>query len=123
MLLPPSLRDQLVDALDEFLDALGNSPEAEPICNYILELIELYSDENELDDIISELEESGALEESLGDSLESEMASNDEFEFTGEELVSLLERMCEIDWDGDEPRSEEDEEDEEDEEEEEEEEE
>jgi len=26
------------------------------------------------------------------------MASNDEFEFTGEEIASLLERMCNIEW-------------------------
>jgi hypothetical protein len=26
------------------------------------------------------------------------MSSNDEFEYTGEELVSLLERICGIEW-------------------------
>jgi len=26
------------------------------------------------------------------------MASNDEFKFTGEEVVSLVERLCEIEW-------------------------
>ncbi len=114
MLLPPSLRDLLVDELDEFLDALGNSPEAEPIANYVVELLETYADEHGIDDMILDLEESGALDEALVDSLETEMTSNDEFEFTGEEMVSLLERMCEIDWDGEEPKDEEEDDDEDD---------
>ena len=44
------------------------------------------------------------------------MSSNDEFEYTGEEIISLLERLCEIEW----VESEDDEEDDDDEEEEEE---
>ena len=44
------------------------------------------------------MEEEAELDDSLATLLEDEMASNDEFEFTGEEISSLLERMCEIEW-------------------------
>ena len=40
-------------------------------------------------------------EHTLAETLEEEMGSNDEFEFTGEEIVSLIERMCGIEWERD----------------------
>ena len=98
MQLPNALRDLIVQELDQYLEAYGSHPDAEAVAGYVVEVIEGWADEEGWDEIISELEESGALEDSFADTLENEMASNDEFEFTGEEISSLLERMCEIEW-------------------------
>lgn len=99
MLLPLSIREALVNDLEEFLGNLPDDPEPEMVTAFIIEQLEVYADERGIDDIIGQLEESGNLEDSLANSLESEMASNEDFEFTEEECVSLLEEMCEIDWD------------------------
>lgn len=98
MELPISIRDQLVDGLEAYLQNFSDDPEPEAIAEYILEELETYADDEGIDDIIAQLEESGQLDASFQESLESEMSSNDEFEFTGEEIVSLLERLCGIDW-------------------------
>ena len=90
---------------DDWLD------EPESLVAYVVELLEVFADEVGLDDLTTELEESGALEEPLADAFESEISSNEEFEFTGEEVVSLLERLCEIEF-GDDDDDDDDDEDE-----------
>ncbi len=99
MQLPLSVRESLVDDVDEFLEAFSTDPEPEQVANYVLELLETYADEEGIDDIVPTLEEEAELDGSLHEMLESEMASNDEFEYTGEEVVSILERICGIEWD------------------------
>lgn len=99
MKLDDSFRETLVDELDDMLDAYGTQPDAEPVVEFLLEQLEIYADDFGIDDIITSLEESGELDAPLQETLEAEMASNDEFEFTGEEIVSLLERVCHIEWD------------------------
>ena len=54
--------------------------------------------EDDADEIILKLESSGELEAGLSEDLEEEFESNDEFEFTGEEVVSLLEKLCDLEW-------------------------
>ncbi len=98
MQLPISIRDSLVDDLDEMLDAYSTDPDTEAVVTYLLEQLEILADEEGMEDILIELEEHAALEASLSETLEAEMSSNDEFEFTGEEVVSLLERICDIEW-------------------------
>ena len=101
MNLPTTLRDTLVDELDEYLESFGSDPDPEALVAYLIELVEAWADEVGFDDVITELEEAGALEEALADALEAEMSSNSEFTYTGEEVASLLERMCEVEWDDD----------------------
>ncbi len=96
MQLPFAMRDELVEDLDDYLEA---SPEAEAVSNYVIELLETYADDQGIDDFVSGLEEQGGVDGTLVSALEEEMTSNDEFEFTGEEIVSLLERMCDLEWD------------------------
>lgn len=98
MQLPYSIREGLVDDMDEYLESYGSTPDPEAVAAYVIELLEGYAEEQGVDDIVVELEESGSLDEPLQDVLEQEMSSNDEFEYTGEEVVSLLERMCDIEW-------------------------
>jgi hypothetical protein len=96
--LPNSMRDNMVDGLDEYLDAVSASPDTEAIANYVIELLETYAENAGIDDVLATLEEAAALDGTLVETLEEEMSSNDEFEYTGEEIVSLLERLCEIEW-------------------------
>ena len=97
MELPQSMRDNLVEELDDYLEAVSK-PEAETVTAYLIELLETYADDIGFDDIVGTLEEEGALDDSLSTTIEEEMESNDEFEFTGEEIASLLERLCNIEW-------------------------
>ncbi len=121
MQLPNSMRDHLVDDLDEYLEAFSAQPDPEAVAAYMIELLETLADESGIDDVVASLEEGGSLDGPLQDTLESEMASNDEFEYTGEEVVSLLERLCGIDWEsGGKKKDDDDDDDDEDEEEEEE---
>jgi hypothetical protein len=92
------MRDNMVEDLDEYLDAVSAAPDAEAISNYVIELLETYAEDEGIDDVVAALEEAAALDSTLSETLEEEMSSNDEFEFTGEEIVSLLERMCDIEW-------------------------
>ncbi|HHO53762.1 MAG TPA: hypothetical protein ENK18_23540 [Deltaproteobacteria bacterium] len=116
MQLPYSMRDALVDDLDEYLEAISSTPDTEAVVGYVIELFETYAEDKNLDEIVPQLEEEGQLDGSLSEVLEEEMSSNDEFEYTGEEIVSLLERLCDIEWEtedegGDEEEEEEEEED------------
>ncbi len=95
---PSSLRDLLVDKLDGYLEAFGGEPDPEAVTTFTIELLELFADEQGLEDIVASLEEAGALEAPLQETLEDELSSNDELEVTGEELVSLLERLCDLEW-------------------------
>lgn len=119
MLLPQSIRDALINDLEEYLGALPDDPDPEMVTAFIIEQLETYADEKGIDDIIVSLEESGSLDTTLQETLEAEMSSNDDFEFTEEECVSLLESITDIEWIEDDDDVEEDLEDEEEEEEEE----
>ncbi len=99
--LPHEMRDTLVEQLDEYLDAQTGSPDPETVAAYVIEQIGTAAEEMKIDDcdeIILKLESSGELEASLLELLEEEFESNDEFEFTGEEVVSLLEKLCDLEW-------------------------
>ncbi len=98
MQLPNSMRDHMVDDLDEYLEAVSASPDTEAIAAYVIELLETYAEDAGIDDIVAALEEGAALDGTLSETIEEEMSSNDEFEYTGEEIISLLERLCEIEW-------------------------
>jgi len=110
------MRDQLVEEVDEYLEAFSSEPDPEAVGGYVVELLENYADDEGIDDLIASLEEQGELDGTLQDTLETEMSSNDEFEYTGEEIISLLERLCGIEWEakGDDAVEEEEEEEEED---------
>ena len=108
MLLPQSIRDALINDLEEFLGNLPDDPDAEMVVTFIIEQLETYADEKGIEDIIVSLEESGGLDTPLQEAMESEMANNDDFEFTEEECISLLESLCDIEWVEDEDESDDD---------------
>ncbi|MBX2800580.1 MAG: hypothetical protein KTR31_23070 [Myxococcales bacterium] len=107
--MPYSMRDSLVEDLDEYLEAISSSPDTESVVAYVVELLETYGDDTDFDEIVAQLEEEGQVDGTLSEALEEEMSSNDEFEFTGEEIVSLLEKLCSIEWERDEDDRDEDE--------------
>lgn len=98
MELPETFRESLVETLDGFLEAFASSPDTEAVAAFLIEQLETFADDAGIDDITTSLEESGEMDGTLQQSLESELESNDELEFTGEEIVSLLERACGIEW-------------------------
>lgn len=115
MELPTALRDDLLETLDDYLENLGsNTVEPEQLVGYLLEQFEIFADEHGIEDIIPSLEESGALDTPLQETLEEEMGSNSEFEFTGEEVLKLVETVCALEWDDDLDFDDDDEEDEDD---------
>lgn len=117
MQLPHEMRDTLVEQLDEYFDAQGGSLDGEVVAAYVIELIGTVAEELKIDDgdeIILKLESSGEMEASLLELLEEEFESNDEFEYTGEEIVSLVEKVCEVEWTTKEDADDDDDEDEDD---------
>ena len=99
--LPHEMRDTLVEQLDEYLDAQSGTPDSDAVAAYVVELVSTVADElklDENDDIILKLESSGEMDASLLELLEEEFESNDELEYTGEEIVSLVEKVCDVEW-------------------------
>jgi len=115
--MPFSMREALVDDLDEYLENVADSPDPEAVVAYVIELLETYADDAGIEEVVASIEEDSELDGTLSEVLEEEMSSNDEFEFTGEEIVSLLERLCDVEWDYDDDDEDEDDEEEEEEEE------
>ena len=117
MQLPHEMRDTLVEQLDEYFDAQSGAPDGETVASYVIELIGTVAEELKVEDgdeLILKLEASGEMEASLLELLEEEFESNDEFEYTGEEIVSLVEKVCEVEWTTKDEEDAEEEEDEED---------
>jgi hypothetical protein len=108
------MRDDLVDEIDEYLDAIAASPDPEAVALFVIEVLETHAEDEGIDDLVATLEEEGEVDGTLAEALEEEMRSNDEFEFTGEEVVSLVERMCGLEWENDPSAAEDDDDDDDD---------
>lgn len=99
--LPHEMRDTVVETLDEYLEAQHGSPEGEAVAAYVIELLGTVAEELKLDDadeIVLKLETSGELEASLQELLEEEFERDDELEFSGEEIISIIEKVCDVEW-------------------------
>ncbi len=99
--LPQEMRELLVERLDDFISELTDTSDTESIALSIVRTIEAIADEVEYekaDEVISRLEASGELEGSLLEVLEEHLSAEDEFDFSGEDLTSLIEKICEIEW-------------------------
>lgn len=99
--LPQEMRALLVERLDDFISDLTDTSDPESIALSIVRTIEAIADEVEYEkaeEVISRLEASGELEGTLVEVLEEHLSSDDEFDFMGEDLVSLIEKICEIEW-------------------------
>lgn len=99
--LPHEMRELLVERLDDFISDLTDSTDFESIAHSIIKAIQHTADEAEYEkaeEVIARLETSGELEGSLVEVLEEHFEAEEEFDYTGEDLVSLLEKLCEIEW-------------------------
>jgi hypothetical protein len=103
--LPGSLKDMLVERIDEEIDANNASTPAEWVGALLigLEAAAEELDEDLGENLVKNLEESGELEQSLADELTEQF--EDLEEGSGDELVRIMDGVCEIAWineDGDE---------------------
>ena len=96
MQLPVSLREDLLEEIDQFLQA--SSPGSEALTQCVLDLMEAFGEDRSIDDIVSSLEDSGGLESPLQESLENEFVTNENFHDNGEDAISIFEQLCAIDW-------------------------
>lgn len=99
--LPQEMRELLVERLDDFISELTDTSDTESIAQSIVHSIEAIADEVEYEkaeEVIARLEASGELEGSLTEVLEEHLSAEDDFDFTGEDLVSMIEKICEIEW-------------------------
>jgi len=99
--LPHSMRDLLVEQLDDYCEKLDDTSDTDAIAEAIVEMIEAVGQEVtaiEAEEIVSQLEASGELDASLVEVLEEAFATNSGFDYTGDEIVTLIAKLCEIDW-------------------------
>ena len=116
MQLPHELRDTVVEQLDEYLESQNGTPDAEAVAAFVVDLLGTAADDLKIpdaDDIVLKLETSGELEASLLELLEEHFESSEDMEFTAEDILALIEKVCDVEWTtkDDEDAEEEDEED------------
>ena len=99
--LPHEMRDQLVEHLDEYASNLSDTSDVEAIAQRICAFIELAAVEAHIDDasdILANLEASGELDATLVEVLEEQLGDEEDLALTGEDFVTIIEKLCEIDW-------------------------
>lgn len=99
--LPNEMRETLVEQLDEYLEAQTSTPDAETVAAFVVDLIGNVADElkvHDADEIILKLESSGELDASLLELLEQEFEDDEEFEYSGDDILGLIEKVCDVEW-------------------------
>ena len=101
MQLPHELRDTVVEQLDEYLESQNGTPDAEAVAAFVVDLLGTAAEDLKLpdaDDIIVKMETSGELEASLLELLEEHFESSEDLEFTAEDILALIEKVCDLEW-------------------------
>jgi hypothetical protein len=100
--LPQEYRDLLEEQLDEYLEANDDTSDAAAMVQDIVELMQRVCDECEVEvpgnDIVAFMENEGELEDGLFDMLLEELEEEDLEDISGEDLLTLLEKIVEIEW-------------------------
>ncbi len=99
--LPGSMRALLVEHLEEYCENLDDTSDTDAIAEAIVEVIEATGQEAtgvDAEEIVSQLEASGELDATLIEVLDDVFSRNPDFDYTAEEIVGLLEKLCEIEW-------------------------
>ena len=100
MNLPATLRESLVEQLDNIIGAYDSTADSETISGFLVEFVEAFGDEEGYDDIIDSLENSGNLDGGLPTVLETAFDGTD-MDMTAEEAISIFEKLCGIEWEHD----------------------
>jgi hypothetical protein len=101
MQLPHELRDTVVEQLDEFLESQNGIPDAEALAAFVVDLLGTAAEDlkiDDADDIVLKLETSGELEASLLELLEEHFESSEDTEIAAEDVLSLIEKVCDVEW-------------------------
>jgi hypothetical protein len=99
--LPQDMRDMLVERIDERIETGDVVEEIEDFIAGILEILPLVAEDCDVDgaeDLVAALESSGDLDISLAECLQEQYERNLDDGMSGEEIVSFVEKLCEIEW-------------------------
>jgi len=101
MQLPHELRDTVVEQLDDYLETQNGTPDAEALAAFVVDLLGAAAEDlkiDDADDIVLKLETSGELEASLLELLEEHFESSEDTEVIAEDILSLIEKVCDVEW-------------------------
>jgi len=100
--LPQEYRDLLEERLDEYLDSTDDTGDAAGMVQDLIELLQRVALECEVEipggDVVAHLENESELEDGLFDLLLEELEEENLEDFTGNNLLTLVEKIIEIDW-------------------------
>jgi hypothetical protein len=98
--LPQKMREGLVEQIESYIESNGGG-DPEALAEYAVTVIQSAAEEHQVadgTDIISQLEASGELEGGLDEVLQEAVENAGDVELTAEEVISIIERLCEIEW-------------------------
>ena len=99
--LPYSLRVLLVEAINEYCERMDPGTDSDVIAEAVVEQLETVAEEIssvDAEDIIPSLEATMENGHSLVIALSDHLEATDQSELSGEELMALVEKFCEIEW-------------------------
>jgi hypothetical protein len=99
--LPYSLRSLLVEAIGEYCERLDPGTDADVIAEAVVEQFETVAEELssvDAEDILPSLESTMEGTRSLVIALSDHLEANPGQELGGEEVMQMVEKLCEIDW-------------------------
>ena len=102
--LPMSMRVLLVEQLNDYCRTLDETADVESIAESVVEYIESVCQEVsqiEAEEIVQQLEEASEQDSSLVEIVEDGIRGIEPTEYSGEFMVDLLEKVCEIEWQSD----------------------
>ncbi len=100
--LPQEYQVLLIEQLEVYLEGAADEADAETVVHDLLELLQRVADKNDITvpggDIVAYLESEGELDDGLFDLLLEELEEEDLEDFTGEDVLTLIEKIFEINW-------------------------
>ncbi len=100
--LPQEYRDLLEEQLDTYLDSTDDAGDAAGMVQDFMGTLQRVAVECEVEipggDLVAHLENESELEDGLFDLLLEEFEEEDLEDYTGNDLLTLLEKIIEIDW-------------------------
>ena len=100
MRFPHELRESLVLSVDDFFEMDNDDPDATTLASAIIQMLLAAAEDIDMeeDDLVGLIEDECELEDPLQQVLEEEFSKNDELELTGEDVVTLVEKLLGIEW-------------------------